>query len=463
MSRSIHTTRRTLAKVRASDFANEDDKTNAIAEQRRRLRRKRRIKWLVDAERRREKPPLAGSAISTIPIEVLDEGDFVHHPATLDDLRAVLSALPSAAADGITRVQLHSGRAYIDERNDDSEAERDPLIGRLSYPVIPGVYAGITLGTYHSGTGLISLYGYVYDPESLPLPRAICEFYLKLHALKTFIHEVAHHHDFSERVRRGRWVADRTENVEWYAEKMEFLWMEDYVGPYLEVRYPALVSSLLEWVWQNAGARLSLDFLSGDDRRTERNGLTRLTFSTSAAFESWIKDGGHQKTPPNCWMAFAWELHYADEYEKCLEVIARVLASNPGHLPARALKADTFVHLERYAEALALADDVLALEPGHDKTWETRGRVFEARSDWAALFENGQKWRIASSSEQAKSGGSFQCAIACCALDDDVQMEAWLEKWAVCGNREMRMQYGRRAILRRAGKLVQMEADSSSS
>ena len=189
MARSIHTTRRTLAELRRQKFSSPEEKLIALTEAQEALGQKRRIKKHVSKERHQGEPPLAGTAIETIPLEVIDESPFVHHGASAADIRAILAALPAAATEGIARVQLCLGKQYMDDWPGDFGEDRDPFTGRLSYEVFSRVFGGQILGTYSADAGLISVYAFAYDPMCLPLPRALCEFYLRLHALKTFVHE----------------------------------------------------------------------------------------------------------------------------------------------------------------------------------------------------------------------------------------------------------------------------------
>lgn len=58
---------------------------------------------------------------------------------------------------------------------------------------------------------------------------------------------------------------------------------------------------------------------------------------------------------------------------KCLEVIDQVLARNPHHHGARCLQAELFIGSERYDEASATLDEVMAVNPGHPEAWAYRG------------------------------------------------------------------------------------------
>src|SRR5438552_10474574 len=116
MSRSIHTTRRTFARLRARKFSTPEARLDALKKARRQLARKRLAKRQVRSERKRSPPPLAGTAVATILVEVLDQGRFVHYPAAPSDVRAILELLPDGATEGISRIQMLLGERYLEER-----------------------------------------------------------------------------------------------------------------------------------------------------------------------------------------------------------------------------------------------------------------------------------------------------------------------------------------------------------
>jgi hypothetical protein len=347
----------------------------------------------------------------------------------------------------------------MDERSEGENIQADPFTGRKGWEIFPGVHAGTILGTFRPQTGLISVYAYVYDSARLPLPQPACEIYLRLHALKTLIHEVAHHHDEIRRVARGRWLADRKANVEWYAEKMEHWWTSEVVLPYLHGTYPDEIQVLREWVGHHGGLLVPLDFFSGDNRKTERNGLTLLRNTTSGAFESWLGKAAKCTSLAASWLAFAWELHFSDAYDLCLIVLDRILAVDPRHVPAITCKADTLVHLERLDEAMVLVEQALRLNAESPEAWKTRGDILEGRHDWHGLLENCARWEaVGTLTKTAQSATCLQRAIAHCALGDGSEMEKWLQAYLVTRrfpNEEIarrRTAFIRRRILVRAGK-----------
>lgn len=218
VSRSIHTTRSSVHLLIKSRFADPAMHEELVEREKDKLRIKRRSKRLASIERHRTEPPLAGTPAHLIPIEVLDESPTIHHGASADDIREILERLPPAATEGIPRIQLCLGKAAMEEREEILDALLDPLTGRISMEIFPGIYCAPILGIrFH--TGLIAIHAYVYDDNASPLPAPVRNLYLRLKSLITLVHEVAHHHDHLYRVSRGRWKADRRETVEWYAEK----------------------------------------------------------------------------------------------------------------------------------------------------------------------------------------------------------------------------------------------------
>jgi len=164
----------------------------------------------------------------------------------------------------------------------DEESEPDPHTGRMGSEWFSGVYCGPYFGLFRPASGLISVYAYVWDKARCPLPQDICELYLRLHALQTLVHEVAHHHDECQRQARGRWLKLRKENIEMYAERMEYEWTRSFVLPYLESTYPRAVRRLRAWVSWHGGIRQPFEFFAGDPRTTCRDGMIRMISNTGS-------------------------------------------------------------------------------------------------------------------------------------------------------------------------------------
>ncbi|XHR27975.1 MAG: tetratricopeptide repeat protein [Chthoniobacteraceae bacterium] len=282
---------------------------------------------------------------------------------------------------------------------------------------------------------------------------------LTLHSLATLMHEVAHHHDNTQRVRHGRWLADRTEHNEWYAEKMEYAWVCDVVIPYLEKSYPQQVKALLDWLKQFGGLRLPLEFFVGDPRVTTRNGMTRLSCDGHTAFEGWVTE------LPNCpdiiasWLAFAWELHYADEYDTCLQVIEKILAKEPSHPGACECYADTLVHLERLDEAWSIASQLLDENRANRDVWKILARVHKARREWLKLLAVCDEWQ--GIEDPNYHSLNLYRTVAYCALCRDAEMEAELARFRLRfvnqpeDVQRRRVKAHRRLVFRHAGRKLE--------
>ncbi len=456
MARSIHTTRRTLVELRRQNFSSPEDKLSAFARVEEALGQKRRIKKHVSRERHQPEPPLAGTAIESIPLEVFDESPFVHHGASPADIRAILAALPAAATEGIAKIQLCLGKEQMEEETMDFGEDRDPFTGRRSCERFSGVFNGPLRGTY-SDTGLISIYAFVYDPAHLPLPRSLCEFYLRLRALKTFVHEVAHHHDQVARIARGRWRSDRKYTFEWYAEKMGREWTQNIVLPYLKSAYPKEALALRKWVAHRGGLKVGLSFFADNAIRTERKGEEYFVFTKSAAFERWVDDIANCESLTDSRLAFAWELHCLNAYHDCLNILDAILAKEHGLIPVLTCKADTLVHLERFDEALCIAEIILRYEPANPEAWEIRGDIYESKKDWIKLLEHCAKWQQLVPLKRVFARNLHRHrATAHCALGNDPAMEESIAAYLALFNfrSEKSAKWHRAHVLRRVFRMA---------
>ena len=165
------------------------------------------------------------------------------------------------------------------------------------------------------------------------------------------------------------------------------------------------------------------------------------------------------KKLPNCEglaasrVAFAWQLHFSDKYEACLQVLELVLTEQPALDIALTCKADTLIHLERYEEAFVITGTLLESNRANGDAWKIRGNLFAAKHDWIGLLKNCSRW-LAHVSEDSKSRfDAFQhLAVAYCALGRTREMEVWIKAWANFGTRKRNLDSIRRAVFRRAGK-----------
>jgi tetratricopeptide (TPR) repeat protein len=312
---------------------------------------------------------------ATIPIRVRDESDFVHYPASEEDICSVLRALPQGVTDGLTGIELCLGekdQSRYREGEWVALPEVDPYVGRQGYEILPGVFTGNVLGTYYPGQAKLRINAYVCEEEALDsIPVG---FYLRMCMLMTLVHEVAHHYDFSSRTARGRWLADARDKVEIYAERVEHDWFSKYVVPCLSRDYPDQWQAFNRWVREKAGLELPVGVLLGDPRATARgNGITlQAIFDTGHAFQEFlttVQQGGDlQKARLN----FARDLHYAEHYEPALHIIDLLMRTDRDDVDALVLQADIFNHTGRYEEALNISRQVLQREPRWTAALETQ-------------------------------------------------------------------------------------------
>jgi tetratricopeptide (TPR) repeat protein len=363
VARSLHATHRTPL-----DLRDEED-----------LDRKRLIKRLVSEERRRPRERAQVVASEAIPISVRDLGPFVHYPASANDVRAVLSRLPLGIAVGIGSIEL-----CLAEGPEEPERSVDPFLGRLDNEFVPGIFGGAVLGRYRPNGSTIQLFGYLYDPSRAD--REIVDLYLRLKMLATFVHEVAHHDDFSARTGRRQWRAEDSYGREVYAEAMQYAWTQDCVVPYLEEAYPLQVAELRRWVDAYGGISLPLGDLAGDPRTTGGIDGERLFFSVDVAFESLLSMVARGERPPATQVQFATELHWGTNDEDALAVVARVLAEYPGNASALALLADISLDQGRVDEAQEIAQALLVRNEENTEALRVIRDVARLRGDWPGML-----------------------------------------------------------------------------
>lgn len=360
---------------------------------------KRRIKAQVRSQRRREFAHLELPPVNPrgVPIRVV-RGQHVLHPASERDLREVIARLPAGALNGVPEVLLCLGE---DHQEGAEGAERDPFRGRAGFELLPGVWCGEVLGIYEHRSSRIQVFAYVAARERLPQP-AFSELYLKLRALSTFVHEVAHHQDRSLRVARGRWRMDDVTRVERYAESRQHTWLSEVVIPYLEEAYPEECAALERWLARYTGLELSLWDLAGDPRTTRLDGTSTLRFGLRGALSELVRNLEAGRSRRAARLSFAEDVHYGDSFSQALEVIEGVLQESSQDVSARVLKADVLEHLERYQEAEELLRPILEEQPRHVEALRVLRLVHESRLEWrrlvlvteleVQLLEGGSRW-----------------------------------------------------------------------
>jgi hypothetical protein len=168
-----------------------------------------------------------------VPIRVVDSGGPFFYPASVDDIRGVLGQLPPHSLDGLHSITLKSGTLYVNANGEGGEP--DPILGRRSVEWHTGIYAPVILGSYSRQSMRISIFAMVRAP-GIQVPEVEL-LALRLRMLGTLVHEVAHHHDWSQRTARGRWRMDDTHKAESYADRLADQWFRERVVPFVADRY----------------------------------------------------------------------------------------------------------------------------------------------------------------------------------------------------------------------------------
>jgi tetratricopeptide (TPR) repeat protein len=205
--------------------------------------------------------------------------------------------------------------------------------------------------------------------------------------LGTLVHEVAHHHDFTMRVARGRWLHDSKEKSEIYAERIQHEWVQTYVVPYLEDAYPVEVAALGRWMLCHGGIALPLALLAGDVRSTAKGGgiYVSAILGVPQAFGELAAAVARGDDPVATRLGFARDLHYVDRYGEALTVLESVLLADPSNAEALVLKGDISVHQERYSLARELAEQALSIDGANTDAWEVLADACKAMRDWQGV------------------------------------------------------------------------------
>lgn len=373
MSRSIHDTRRFLFEALNDDYADPELRSELVQAARHNLRQQRSIKTHVRQQRRARTVALPLLDPESVPILMRDEGPFVHHAVTEEDLRAVMRRLPPGTLDGLGAIELGLGG------EDHGGEARDPYTGRSGRELLPGVYVGHAAGAYAKEVQTILLFSPVYElGAAMPGPLAIA---LKLLGLVAFLREAAHHFDSLFRVGGSRWRRDDQDKSELYASRRESLYAAHYAIPYLEERYPAECAALAGWMRHHGGAALPLSVLV-ERERDRRSGQDAPGFRALRVLTKAILDG---KDLARTRISFAQALHQAGYPDFAMAAVARVLADQPTHPEALSVRAAVAVSLGEHGLAEFICRGVLAAAPRCAAARAVLCRVYREQRRWSEL------------------------------------------------------------------------------
>jgi len=281
------------------------------------LCRKSSVKEAVRRERRRTRR--SEGRVPAGPVEVsvrvADQGPRVFHGASPEDVHAVIERLPAGALTGVSEIVL----ALADP--DGEEANLDPVFRRPGVERCPGLWISPVLGVYNPRRASIRLNACVLDDE-LCQPDFTGPF-LRLLALSTLVHEVAHHDERTLRIARGRWLGDEVEKGERHIQRLQGRWTREVVVPHLETAYPGQSAALRAWTLAHAGVELPLAALAGAGLADDPD-LTAGEEICPNAIADLVTDVQRREDPGEARVNFASRLLDCCEQER---LAARVLDS----------------------------------------------------------------------------------------------------------------------------------------
>ncbi|MFT3764571.1 MAG: hypothetical protein QM820_03500 [Minicystis sp.] len=369
MARSIHDTWGVMERAERADWSDPDVPRAIKAEMMKNWRRQQTIRESVRQERRRGAEPPPPIDLDRLPILVDDAAPYVFHPASEEDIRAVLRRLPPGSLDGLQAV-----RRRIDHTEENAAWPRDPFTFRRRFEILPGIYTSSIFGRYLVKSASIELYAFLCEPHVIA-PLAL---FFKVCGLRTLVHEAAHHFDMTFRLRRSRWdVGDREKHEDW-AYRSEDGPGGEIVCAYVLERYPSECAALEAWVVEHGGAAPGpLAFLIGECDSMLRRPLRRLARAVLSGHE---RDASH--------VTFARELHRIGGHEVASEIVRAVLArrpDDPGALAVTACLAQCDRRDFEIAEASCLR--AIACDPScvEARTVLVRGYAIREKWDRAAL------------------------------------------------------------------------------
>ena len=381
MSRSIHETRRSAFDTQHRKYKNRtarEFEPERLSDQ---LSKKRRIKKQVKLERRGEVADARDWDSMQIPIIRMDQGPFVHFPASPQDIKAVLVQLPVGVLDGLTEIRLCLGLEDQEEEEPGGK-HRDPYTGRIGMKRLPGVFGGMSLGVYLPWAKRMQIYAYVYDPGLED--REMWELYLRLRMLSTLIHEVGHHYDLSVPHRIARGQRKQTDSVEGYALKRQHEWTLKYVVPYLRNAYPEETRRLEKWIEVHGAVAMPLERLVASPIET-------MGLDVQSSFEFLVSDVANGEDRIETLLDFAKSLHFGTlvhaswSCEDSIHIVDRVLDEHPQHAKAIILKAHLLGHEKDLDGAGKILEELLARDGNNFEAWDELSGILELKESWAEL------------------------------------------------------------------------------
>ena len=158
--------------------------------------------------------------------ENLDDTLF---PLSQDDIKEILNIIPSSMTFNLKQISLaHNNFEKIE--------------------VFPGIWISTIRGTTFIGRNKINLYGYKIERGKHSFLESL-QFYLKVDAIGTLIHEIAHHYDFTlDYSRKGKYKDTKDLDDEEYAQ---FVVRDLYINKickFIEEKYVSEYMAFIKWM-----------------------------------------------------------------------------------------------------------------------------------------------------------------------------------------------------------------------
>lgn len=364
MARSIHDTWGELDRALRADWSDPEARDAAVEEFRANLRRQYAVRTSerrLRREGRAHPPPLD---VDRLPIVVEDEAPFVFHALGAEDIREIIGRLPPGSVDGLQTIRLRAAR----DRGEPSWP-RDPFTARHRLELLPGVYASSVRGWYQRSSRTVCIHAFLCEVPAVA-PFVV---WLRLMALQTLLHELAHHFDGTFRVGRSRWdLRDRAKGEAW-AERLGGEGNDMLARHYFRDHYPEECGRLQSWFETALGVGLPPVMAVLESEEVElKYAFRRLARQVVAGGDL----AGARVT-------FARQAHRSGINDVASAVVEVVLAGDPVHPRALALKACLALCGKRdYEGCLASCRLALETEPGCAEALETVVRCHATAERW---------------------------------------------------------------------------------
>ena len=191
-----------------------------------------------------------------------------------------------------------------------------------------------------------------------------------MQALRTLIHEAAHHFDHTFRKQRSRWATGERDKHEAWAERVEDEQAHELIAPYLRAHARERCAALAQWVAELAGART--------------RPLVELCGPSPVPVFGLVGAMHRGEPVVAARVAYARALHRAGHNDEATAVNDAVLAAHPDEPDALAVRACVVMCADQdYEGAERLVQRALAIAPGCMEALEVRVRSLATQERWA--------------------------------------------------------------------------------